>query len=295
MSTEHEDNMNLEQDQEDLTTDSLEQEAPHGEIEQETPDIAAEAKATGHLSKEEWVAKGGDPAKYKTEKEFVLTGELIELKKALHKRDSDIEELVKYHRNVVESQKQSFRQQLEARLNLAKEEGDINQVENLSRQKYQLDQQEQLERAKQEQQAIQQAAQWFVARNQTWFNDTCPDLKARTAEVEQELRDYGDYSSYTQLARALEDRMRAEIATKPEYAQYVHLLSTHSAPRPAVSASRSGANSSARAGSSEDGLVNKLSRAQQLEYKTLAKMHERTGIKYSVKDYIEQTKDDGEV
>ena len=72
------------------------------EQEPEESSVISEAKATGHLSPEEYKAKHGTLEGYKTPKEFVLTGEVIELKKLVQKRDRDIEQIVNYHQKVVE-------------------------------------------------------------------------------------------------------------------------------------------------------------------------------------------------
>src|ERR1044071_1145479 len=85
----------------DSESDQSAQETSSTEMEStEKSEIKEKAKQYGHLSYDEWVKRGNDPKKYKSEQEYVRTGEILEqlfeLKKKLGQRDREIEALLEY-------------------------------------------------------------------------------------------------------------------------------------------------------------------------------------------------------
>lgn len=274
-------------------------EAPEQEQEEsnEEPknEVEEKAKSTGHLSKEEWVARGGKPEAYKSEKEYVLTGELIDLKKAVQKRDKEIEEILTYHQNIVETQKKNYKQRLEQEMYQAKQIGDTDKVEELTKQKINVDQQDQAQKQAKIQNEVKLAVSTFVERNKHWYNPDHPDLVQKAQELEQDIIS-GAYQARTGIPYpANYDGVVKQIELAMKY-ENPEAVSTSGVSRPTLSATKSSINSVAASHDvSNDGMRTKLNSNQKAVYDSLSRSLKKKGINYSVKEFIEKTKSDGEV
>lgn len=282
-----EEELQKELEAEGITEDSSEAEEPQENTEQE-------AKKFGHLSKEDWIAQGRDPAKYKSPEEFVKYGndykEVKDLIKSLKEENKtytkQIDILVDAHKRSAESSVAQAKLELENQLKIAKEYGDVAAVERLTEQKIvnniqaeQL-QQQQLNDEKKKVDEI------FVSRNKHWFNDSHLDLVEESKNISKEISSYYPNLSYAEHVRRIEERM------KFEHPDLVAVKETTSEPHIGATASgmaKSTANSSA--GNNEERAFKALSPAQRAEFNTVRKLVERIpGVKYTVSEYNEQNK-----
>lgn len=282
----------LETSEAPITEESETEETPKTESSPED-DLKSKAKSTGHLSEEEYRKKFGSLRGYKTEKEYTLTGELIDLKKTLQKRDQDIEEILTYQKNVISQQKVNFRKQLEDRLAEARALGNVNAVESLTAERTKMDveaRHEEFQRASANQ---QQAVQGFVERNKVWFNDSNPDLIQRVKELDAIYT--ASTKSYEELAQKIEKHMKAEMSIDPRYSQYVR--ATQAPREPVLSSSQSAVNSQSSRSSnvSEDKLYSKLSNNEKAMYQVTKRIAAKVNSTYSVKDFVEAMKKDEEI
>lgn len=287
-------------EQEELNLQESEDITPEVESSEQEPEqqneVKVKAKSTGHLTKEEYVARGGKPEDYKTEKEYVLTGELIELKKAVQKRDRDIEDILKYHQNTIEAQKINFKKQIEERLYQAKSNGDIDQVEQITREKYEVEQRENQQNQANIQKQIQMAISTFTQRNAHWYNPQHQDLVDRAVELEKDIIS-GRYQDETGIPQPKDYEgvlKQIELAMKVEAPD---IVPTRGVSRPSISSSKSSVNMSVASASdtSDNVLYGKLKSEEQSMYKVLRRMAEKTGMKYSVKEFIEKSRRDQEI
>src|SRR5260221_4064288 len=112
----------------------LEENEPEEPQEPEEPedDVVEKAKKFGHLSKEDWIAAGKDPNKYKTPEEFNKTGEVIDqlysLKKKVDQRDREIQALIDYQQRTSVREFERAKQELEQRLASSKDDMDMEGV-----------------------------------------------------------------------------------------------------------------------------------------------------------------------
>lgn len=261
--------------------------------EEETGDVKHKAKSTGHLTQEEYLAKHGSLKGYKTEEEFVRTGDMIEqimsLKKKLDQRDSEVEAILTYQKSTIEEHKKKAKQEIEAKLMQAREYGNIEAVEALVKQQTQMDIVDQQENFRQQQNEKQQVVGDFIERNKHWFNDQHPDAVHRASQIDQELTSYysriGRSIPLTQLAFEVETQMRRE---------FPDLVNTGVKTRPAVSTTRSVVNKAA-VEESDDRAFSKLSQNQKHMYQATKRMLSKQNIQYSIKDFVNQIKNDGEI
>lgn len=240
------------------------------------------AKKYGHLSKEDWIAAGKDPALWKSPSEFNKTGEIIEqlisLKKKVDQRDREIESLVKYQERTAQREYEKARQDLEARLSASKDDMDMEGVAHYTKELTRLEGMEQQNHYQHAQQLQQQAQQSFIERNQHWFNDRNPDLKNRAIEIDNELKEIYPNATYDDLARKIETRMQYEY---PE-----RVMGQTRTVRPNVSQSS----------------VNKTAAAPKNAFKGLSQEHKdtfnvykRINPKVTEADFIQKLKADGEI
>lgn len=229
-------------------------------------------------------ARGWDPTKGdKTAREFNLIGDLIEQKKVINKLEKNTEEIIKYHQEISKQQKANFRAQLDANLKYAEETGDIEAVKKLTVDKVTIDQQEQQEKRVQETATSNKVANEFIQRNQAWYNDQHPELKARTFEVEQYLLAQQRYTSYEDLAQAIEHQMRAELSVNPNYS---HLLQLGK-PIPRPNVINSPTATSVAKSEADKGSYSKLNSYEKAEYNALNKMNAKSGIPVmTVNDFV---------
>lgn len=249
-------------------------------VEQEDvdPEVVERAKKYGHLSMEEWVAQGRDPAKYKTPEEFDKTGKVIEqlytLKKKVDQRDREIQALIDYQQRTAQREYERARQDLEARLAAAKDDMDMEGVAHYTRELVQIQNNEQNNQVQQR----QSAQQAFIERNQHWFNDRNPDLKQRAIEIDNEIKSIFPNASFEELAQKIETRMQYEY---PE-----RVLGQNHSVRPV--ASQSSVNKTAIV---KKHSINSLSQ----EHRDTFNVYKRINPKITEAEFIQKLKNDGEL
>ena len=284
---EAEENLNEhENDEETDVVESVEEGAEEEKPEGDSEDggVVERAKKYGHLSKEEWIAQGKDPAKYKTPEEFDKTGKVIEqlysLKKKVDQRDREIQSLVEYQQRTAQREYERAKQELEARLAHSKDDMDMEGVSHYTRELVKLQDNEQTSKAQQMQQAQHAAQTAFLERNQHWFNDRNPDLKNRAIEIDNELKSVYPNATYEELAQKIELRMQYE---HPE-----RVTGQTRNIRPNTSPSQSSVNKTA--------VVKKnVFRNLSQEHKDTYNVYKRINPKTTEADFIQKLKDDGEL
>lgn len=262
--------------------DASEEQESESSGEDHEDEIVERAKKYGHLSKEEWVAAGRDPDKYKTPEEFDKTGKVIEqlysLKKKVDQRDREIQSLVEYQQRTSQREYERAKQDLEARLAHSKDDMDMEGVSHYTKELVRLQDNEQTSKAQQMQQAQYSAQQAFIERNQHWFNDRNPDLKNRAIEIDNELKGIYPNATYEELAQKIETRMQYE---HPE-----RVMGQRSSVRP--SASQSSVNKTA--------VVKKhVFRNLSQEHRDTYNVYKRINPKITEADFIQKLKADGEL
>ncbi len=264
-----------------------------GVEESEDDEVVERAKKYGHLSKEEWVAQGKDPAKYKTPEEFDKTGKVIEqlysLKKKVDQRDREIQSLVEYQQRTAQREYERAKQELESRLAHSKDDMDMEGVSHYTKELVKLQDSEQTSKAQHMQQAQYAAQTAFIERNQHWFNDRNPDLKNRAIEIDNELKSVYPNATYDELAQKIETRMQYE---HPE-----RVLGSSAKGRPSITSSgTSSVNKTAVQTSSVKRTFQGLSQDLKDTYSATKRIVESRGDKeYTVNDFINQLKKDGEL
>lgn len=278
---------NLENEHEDIEEGNVvegseEGDSKESETESEDSEVVERAKKYGHLSKEEWVAAGNDPAKYKSAEEFDKTGKVIEqlysLKKKVDQRDREIQTLVDYQQRTAQREYDRAKQELEARLAHSKDDMDMEGVSHYTKELVRLQDNEQSTKVQQAQHAAQTA---FIERNQHWFNDRNPDLKNRAIEIDNELKSVYPNASYEELAQKIETRMQYE---HPERVM---------GQRPSIRPSISGGNNSSV---NKTAVVKKhVFRNLSQEHKDTYNVYKRINPKITEADFIQKLKKDGEL
>lgn len=257
------------------------------------------SEETSYQDEEEEKARqhGWDPKKgTKTAREFNLTGELIDLKKTVQKRDKDIEEILKYHESVVEQQRHNYRSQLEQALQQARQEGDVENLEHLYKQKVELDQRDEQNKQANIQRQIKTLLDDFQERNKHWYNDQHQDLKTKAAQIEQDILS-GEYERQTGIPKPATYEAVLKQVEREIKIQAPDLTNTQGANRPVMSPTRSSVNKTVEASQdySENALYGKLNTNEQSMYKILKRMNEKQGIKYSIKEFLEKSRKDEEI
>lgn len=256
----------------------LEESADEGD-----PEVVERAKKYGHLSKEEWVAAGKDPDKYKTPEEFDKTGKVIEqlytLKKKVDQRDREIQALIDYQERTKQREYDRARQDLEARLASSKDDMDMEAVSHYTKELVRLQDNEQSSKVHNYQQAQKVAQEAFIDRNQHWFNDRNPDLKARAIEIDNELKEIYPNASLEELAKKIETRMQYEHPDR---------VLGQSKGRPSPASTTSSVNKTA--------VVKKYAfRNLSQEHKDTYNVYKRINPKTTEADFINKLKEDGEL
>ncbi len=184
----------------------------------DSSELKSTAKKYGHKSKEQWVAEGKDPALWKSEEEFVAYGEsykvmkptLDALKAAIEKRDKELEKVLKYEEKRQEREKEKLREELRREIYLAKQQGNAEDIEKLTRQQVQMELSDEAEKVQKIQEYRNQVDTEFLDRNKHWFNDSYPDLKQKALYYSQEFVKYNPNMDYAELARNVEARMKLD-------------------------------------------------------------------------------------
>ena len=283
---------NIDQEDEITAMSEIEEQAEERDDEaKEEDEVVERAKKYGHLSKEEWIAAGKDPDKYKSPEEFDKTGKVIEqlytLKKKVDQRDREIQALVDYQKRTSQREYERAKQELETRLAASKDDMDVEGVAHYTKELTRLQDNEQNSQAQQMQHAQQMAQQSFMERNQHWFNDRNPDLKQRAIEIDNELKSVYPNATYEELAQKIETRMQYE---HPER------VSGQTRARPIVSSSQSSVNKTAVNTSSVKQAFQRLPQDLKDTYTATKRIIESRGDKeYTVGDFITQLKKDGEL
>ena len=194
--------------------DGVQQEENEEKHEEEN-EVEEKAKKFGHISKEDWIASGKDPSKYKTPAEFNKTGEEIEsrytaLKKKVDQRDREIQALIEYQQRTAQREFERAKQELEQRLASSKDDMDVEGVAHYTKELTRLQDSENQTHAQQMQQLQREAQEAFLERNAHWFNDRNPDLKSRAIEIDNELKEIYPNATYEELAKKIETRMQYE-------------------------------------------------------------------------------------
>lgn len=275
---------------------------------QESNEVKTRAKKFGHLSKEEFLAKGGREEDYKDEKEFVKFGEdystvkpvLDSLKKQLDRKEKEIEAILEYNKRTAEREYQRAKSELDFSLSQAKQQGDIDRVEVLSQEKARMDIQKQGEMNHQRAAAQQEAVDEFLDRNKHWFNTDHPELKDEAIRIDEEVRQDYPNITYKELGKKIENRMRD---------LHPDIVGRGTVNRPVMNQSKSNmAKSSVDNNSNDDIKLFKKLCAENKNYKYMFDAQKRllekgfTDLKgktikpkYTEKDFINQLRKDGEI
>lgn len=276
----------------DVQSDPIEE--SEEQIEEElksVPEVKDKAKKFGHLSKEDWVKQGRDPDKWKSEEEFVEFGDsysklrphIDTLKKEISKRDTALDTMAQYIDEIRQREYQRGKQEVEERLRQAREMGDIQAVEDLTRKQAQFDAESRSKQISDAAKAQKEALEVFIDRNKHWFNDQHPDLQAKALQLGQQIRRLYPTISYADEASMIEERM------KFEHADIVGSGQSRNNP---ITPSRSMVNKSAMDSSpvTEDRAFRSLSADQRSEFNYVKQMVEKVpGIKYTIKDYLKSS------
>lgn len=285
---------NVEEIIEEEVTEEETSSEPEGEQEESSSkdeEVVERAKKYGHLSKEEWTAAGKNPNEWKSPEEFDKTGKVIEqlytLKKKVDQRDREIESLIKYQERTSQREFERAKQELEQRLAHSKNDMDMEGVAHYTKELTRLEDNEQHTQVQHRQQAQQSAQTAFIERNQHWFNDRNPDLKQRAIEIDNELKSVFPNATYEELAQKIETRMQYEHPDRVSGSQ--------NKVRPALSSSSS-VNKTAVNTSSVKRTFQGLSQDLKDTYSATKRIIESRGDKeYTVNDFINQLKKDGEL
>lgn len=239
-------------------------------------------------------ANGWDPSKgSKTAKEYNLTGDLIDLKKEIQKKNRDIENILKYHENTVESNKTRFKEQLNYQLNQARSTGDGDQIERLVQQKLEFEQKEKNDSQMKIKQHIDEALDGFVSRNAHWYNPKSDDENAkqlvqRSIQLEQEITS-GDFAKRTGVPMPADyNDVLKQIEMVMKY-EYPDVVGKQQAPRFSLSANKSSVNKTMLDESTDDGAYSHLNAAEKGMYNTLKRIK---GSKYTIKEFVKKVKKD---
>jgi hypothetical protein len=251
--------------------------------------LVEKAKSTGHLSLDEWVAQGKDPKLYKTEKEYALTGELIDLKRKLDKRDDEIAAIIKYNQDRIEEHKQRARYEISQQLAQAEQMGDISAIKNLTLEQAAMEARMVQESYERQAQIVKQIDGDFTERNKHWFNDQHPELIDEAKRLGMEMQERYPELSYIERVRRIEDEMRylyPDVVRKPT-----------TRPSPTISMSRSSVNqSSTESIPSENKLYKTLDQGDRAYLDSLNRMAKKMGYApKTVKEFLEQKRKDGEI
>lgn len=286
----------LDESQEEQTEENGYIEAEESEVNEDveessqSDEIVERAKKYGHLSKEEWIAQGRDPDKYKTPEEFDKTGKVIEqlytLKKKVDQRDRELQAVIEYQKRTEERAYAQAVRDLESRLASSKDDMDMEGVAHYTKELVRLQDNEQHNQVQHRQQAQQSAQQAFIERNAHWFNDRNPDLKARAIEIDNEIKDIYPNATFDEIAKKIETRMQYDY---PE--RVLGQQTAVSRPRPSASS----VNKSSVNTNSAKRTFQSLSQDLKDTYNVYARIRASTGGELTHAEFIERLRKDGEL
>lgn len=281
------------------------QEPEQEEVEQEDSDSGQEstvpesvkqtAKKHGHLSLEKWIEKGGKKEDYKDEEEFVEFGNsytklkpvLDNLHKTLNKREKEIEALLEYNARIEERERIKAKQEAQQLLTIAKQRGDVDAIEQLTAEKLKMEWQEKQRTDSISNTKEMEVTRQFEERNKIWYNSSHPEMMDRAKNVASEMRQYYPSASLEELALKVEKRMQMD---------YPDICGAGRIDRPIIS--NSTVNKSQASSNSEDRLWRQAC-DKDPDLKHVFSATKRTmnnaNIKYELKDFIQQLKENGEL
>ena len=260
------------------------------EIEEQQDEVVERAKKYGHLSKEEWAAQGRDPYDWKSPEEFDKTGKILDqlysLRKKLDRRDVEIQALVDYQERTSQREYDKAKQDLEQRLNMAKDDMDMEAVSHYSREIEKMESASQQNMMAQIEQEKEQALAAFKERNKHWFNDQNPDLMNRAIAIDQELKSVYPNATLDELAQKIETRMSYEFPDR---------VGGQAKPRPSMAPSQSSVNKTAKSSKSSEKTYRNLPEDLKHAYAATKRIIESQGREYPVSEFIQKLKEDGEL
>lgn len=291
-------------EQEDVNYDELDNETSQHVEEESQEDAGYESrdehdeepkhkpKGRGYLTKDQWVAEGRDPAKFKSKEEYEEFGEaynvmkphLDKFKQDLRQKDLIVQGIVKNVEEMKRQEAERIKSLVEAQLRQAKEVGDGDAIEKLSVQKENIQNQLKV----QDNQALKdeetRVNNKFMERNGHWFNkDKFPDLFDEAIEEEKRLALQQPGLAYFQRVQRVEDYMKfqhPELSQVGRNNQDTHISSTQSG----VNKTRIGASGT------EENLYRGLSGRDKTDFKAIKDTVEKlTGVKYTVKQFLDQS------
>lgn len=279
--------------EEEIEESEQDESGEENESSDEDEEIVERAKKYGHLSKEEWIAAGRNAKDWKSPEEFDKTGKVIEqlytLKKKVDQRDREIQALIDYQQRTSQREYERAKQELESRLAASKDDMDMEGVSHYTKELTRLEDIENNNKVQTYQAAQKSAQEAFLERNQHWFNDRNPDLMNRAIEIDNEITQLYKNASYEEKAEMIEKRMQYE---HPE-----RVLGERGKVKAPVSSSRqSSVNKSAVNKSSVSRTFKSLPQDLKDTYSATKRIVESRGDReYTVNDFINQLKKDGEI
>ncbi len=254
------------------------------EEELEDNEVVERAKKYGHLSKEEWEARGNNPKDWKSPEEFDKIGKAIEqlysLKKKVDQRDREFEAMYAYQQRTEQRALERAKQELEQQLAQSKNDMDMEGVSHYTKELVKFQDNESNSKAKQMQQEKYAAQTAFIERNQHWFNDRNPDLKNRAIEIDNEIKQKYPNASYDDLADIIEAKMIKEF---PE-----RVIEQRSGDRGSRISNTSSVNKTA--------VVKKhVFRNLSQEHKDTYNVYKRINPKVTEEGFIQKLKNEGEI
>jgi len=252
-------------------------------------EIESRAKQYGHLSKEEWEAQGKDPKQWKSPEEFDKTGKILEqlysLRHQVDRRDREIQALVDYQQRTAQREYDRAKKEVENQLKISRDDMDVAGVEHYTKELVKIQEAEHYNANQAMHQQQQDALNKFKERNKHWFNDNNNDLVNRAIVLDQELRGRYPNMNYDDLCQTIEAKMLYEFPER---------VGNFNKPRPIMSSSQSSVNKTAKAPSSQS--FNRLSQDLKDTYNATKRIIESRGDReYSVQDFMDQLKKDGEI
>lgn len=263
-------------------------------------EVVQKAKKYGHLSRDEYMAKYGTMDGYKDEETFNKFGDsysevkdiLKGMNKKIEAREKENEALVHYISNVKERERKAARDELTKALKEAAMMGDVNAVQDLTREQTKLDYQDAQEAASKTVQTIQQFENEFRERNPWYEKDA--EMTRRSIEIDEEIRSgkydylYPKPQTYVQLSRQI------ELVMKQEYPDRVNGYSSNRS-APTVSSAQSGVAKNSKSVDDSVSTFRGLDEEHKAIYNATKRMLEKNGIQYSQKDFINKLRKDGEI
>jgi hypothetical protein len=260
--------------------DTPQQAAPVAPVEDQE---VQKAKKFGYLTEQEYRDKHGSLEGFKSPQQFNKFGEAYdEVKDVLKtlrdqniKKDKIIDMFVEQQKQTMEQSVTQARKQLEYQLRQAEELGDTAAIRQLSREQFNLEQQDAFRKQQQQAEESRKIDEAFIQRNGYWWNQPDGYLRQEAIDISNRIKETNPGMPYAQIVRNTEMEMR-----------YIHPeLNVVPQNRPHISASQSNVNKIAAQNSSDPSA--QLSAADRAEFNTLQVLGSASGVKYTIKDFQE--------